>query len=143
MPDRHAGPRAHAELSEDGLGNLGEHYDFACFFCGPIFQLPKMKVMKITLRETLLFVLVVGLVLGWWIDHSRISSENATLQKNEYTYRMVSAGFGGMLEDQGCNLKWSTDSVSASAPQGGAFTFHGGEGVCDQIHDEMRHRGKP
>lgn len=87
--------------------------------------------MKITLRENLLLILVVCIALGWWVDHYRITTENETLHKNEYTYRMVSAGFGGMLEDQGCNLRWSSDSVSVQAPRGGAFAFHGGQGVCN------------
>jgi len=62
-------------------------------------------MFRFSIRELLLLALIVGLMLAWWLDHSRSALQ--TRRMNEWKHRAEFAA--EVVRHQGGTIFWSDD----------------------------------
>ena len=68
-------------------------------------------MLRVTIRELLLLTLVVTIVLGWWIDRSRL----ATALADAEPWRGRASALEHLLTEDGWNVKWSFEREEVTA----------------------------
>lgn len=81
-------------------------------------------MFRFTIRELLLFTLVVALAVGWWIDRSQLVAGFAAAKNRELeaadgkTYALEA-----VLANEGFKVKWAGSRVHVSHPRRGDDNF--------------------
>ena len=63
-------------------------------------------MFRFTIRELFLLTLVTGLVIGWWLDHSKLSQALTTAK----TWRNVAGALEHVLDELGWKSRWDSDA---------------------------------
>ena len=92
-------------------------------------------MFRFSIRELMLLTLVVGLALGWWLDHHRISLALA----DAMAWRTCAGALEHILDDSGWSIEWDleTDTVHARKKSGEFWTYS-----ISTTHFEPGHRSK-
>lgn len=62
-------------------------------------------MFRFTIREVLLLTMIVGLAVGWWLDHRRHEELFASQRKEAGVYRILAK----FMEGEGYRLIWQND----------------------------------
>jgi hypothetical protein len=72
-------------------------------------------MFRFTIRELLLFTLVVALAVGWWIDRSRLRS----MQQERDSWRRRAEAVRSIAEEDDYRILLEADGVRVYRPSGG------------------------
>jgi hypothetical protein len=77
--------------------------------------------MKFSIRDLFLVTVIVALVLGWWVDHWKLSHELVTANK----WRNVTGALERVLEDLGYKSRWypETGDIKVQSQREGGKTY--------------------
>ena len=68
-------------------------------------------MLRFTIRDVLLIAVIVGLALGWWLDHSRLSRDR---QKVTALERLLQHVLNQYYADTGKHLQVGVDDLGIS-----------------------------
>ena len=72
--------------------------------------------MKFTIRDLFLVTVIVALVLGWWVDRSRLSQRAREAEVSAGLEREVRKFLKSMLEDEGYRFSRDQNGRVSIAP---------------------------
>jgi hypothetical protein len=91
----------------------------------PENEIPNRKLFRFTLRDLLWMMLVVGLLLGWTIDHRYLIGRN-----NELEIKLGITNIGTVLSaledyllDEGYDVSWSPGKFSIRSPNASGISI--------------------